>query len=62
MFDDTDSVLCACSGTTVGQLQALIEQGIRDSERLSRITGACSGCGGCEYELQQLIARAVAPS
>ena len=29
---------------------------ILDPERISRITGAASGCGGCEFEFHQLVA------
>ncbi|MDT4289786.1 (2Fe-2S)-binding protein [Methylomonas sp. MO1] len=50
-----NNVLCYCSGTTEQQIKALLAEGIVDPERISRITGAASGCGGCEFELQQLI-------
>ncbi len=48
-------VICGCSGTTIGQIQALLAQGVVDMDRLSRITGAGSGCGGCEFDLQALL-------
>ncbi len=48
--------LCCCSGTTASQIRQLIEQGIDSFERISRITGACSGCGGCETEIRRLLA------
>jgi len=55
-FAEQDSqVICACSGTTAAQIKQLLAEGVADLERLSRITGACSGCGGCEFEVQQLI-------
>ncbi|OQW73302.1 MAG: (2Fe-2S)-binding protein [Proteobacteria bacterium ST_bin11] len=53
--DIENDVLCYCSGTTTQQIKALLAEGIVDPERISRITGAASGCGGCEFELQQLI-------
>ncbi|ATG88563.1 bacterioferritin-associated ferredoxin [Methylomonas koyamae] len=54
--DITDDVICYCSGTTAQQIKQLLDDGITDPDRISRITGAASGCGGCEYEFQQLIA------
>lgn len=53
--DDNGNVLCHCSGTTVDEVQALLKDGIVCMDRISRITGACSGCGGCEFELQEMI-------
>lgn len=53
-----DETICSCSGTTVGQIKALIQQGIVDADRISRITGALSGCGGCEFEVQSLLTQA----
>ncbi len=54
MNDDTE-VLCYCSGTTTGQIKKLLEQGTVDIDRISRITGTLSGCGGCEFDLQALV-------
>jgi bacterioferritin-associated ferredoxin len=51
-----NDVLCYCSGTTVQQIKALLAEGVVDPERISRITGTASGCGGCEFEFQQLVA------
>lgn len=54
---NTDNdIICYCSGTTTQQIKQLLEDGITDPERISRITGAASGCGGCEFEFEQLIA------
>jgi len=48
-------VICHCAGTTVEQIRALIDDGVTDLDRISRITGACSGCGGCEYDIQEML-------
>ncbi|WP_046061270.1 (2Fe-2S)-binding protein [Methylotuvimicrobium alcaliphilum] len=53
--DKNNDVLCTCSGTTDRQIRRLIDEGITDPERLSRITGACSGCGSCEPALMSLL-------
>lgn len=48
-------IICHCSGTTVQQIKQLLNNGIVDPERISRITGTASGCGSCEFEFQQLL-------
>jgi len=52
--DPADEVMCHCSGTTRGNIQRLFEQGL-DMEAISRKTGALSGCGGCEWDIAQLL-------
>lgn len=53
---ETDNeVICFCSGSRRQEIEKLIAQGVRDLERISRITGAGSGCGGCEFEMRQLL-------
>lgn len=49
-----DEVICHCSGTTQGHIQSLFEQGL-DIDAISRRTGAISGCGGCEWDIEQLL-------
>lgn len=49
-----DAVMCHCSGTKRGNIQSLFEQGL-DMEAISRWTGALSGCGGCEWDIAQLL-------
>jgi NAD(P)H-nitrite reductase large subunit len=48
-------VICFCSGTTTAQLKRVVERGVTDLEGVSQATGACSGCGGCEYEVEELL-------
>lgn len=51
-----DDFICYCSGTTKGKIKALIDSGIDDLDAISRLTGACAGCGGCETAVSELIA------
>ncbi|AFJ03840.1 NAD(P)H-nitrite reductase (plasmid) [Methylophaga frappieri] len=53
--DRTDEVICDCSGTTRGKIISLVEQGIVDTDTISRKTGAISGCGSCEYDIENLL-------
>jgi bacterioferritin-associated ferredoxin len=52
--DSADEIMCPCSGTTRGNIQRLFEQGL-DMDAISRKTGALSGCGGCEWDIAQLL-------
>jgi bacterioferritin-associated ferredoxin len=54
-LNDESEVICNCSGTTLGQVMRLLNDGVDDLERISRITGAMSGCGGCEFDMQALL-------
>ncbi|MGB2831798.1 MAG: (2Fe-2S)-binding protein [Methylotenera sp.] len=49
-----DEVMCACSGTTRGQIQNLFKEGL-DIEAISRWTGALSGCAGCEWDVAEFL-------
>ena len=53
--DITDEVICDCSGTTRGKIISLVEQGIVDTDTISRKTGAISGCGSCDYDIENLL-------
>lgn len=52
--DLLDEVMCHCSGTRRGNIQALFEQGL-DINAISRWTGALSGCGGCEWDIADFL-------
>jgi bacterioferritin-associated ferredoxin len=59
-MNDTDlndkDFICYCSGTTQEKIRELIDNGIDDLDSISRLTGACAGCGGCETAVSELIA------
>ncbi|HSH87498.1 MAG: (2Fe-2S)-binding protein [Methylophilus sp.] len=52
--DSPDEVMCSCSGTTRGLIQDLVKQG-KDLDAISRYSGALSGCGGCEWDIGELV-------
>ena len=56
---ELEEVICDCSGTTRGKILSLVEQGIVDTDTISRKTGAISGCGSCDYEIEELLDEAV---
>ena len=49
-----DEVMCSCSGTTRGQIYNLFMQG-KDVDAISRWTGAKTGCGGCEWDIEDYL-------
>lgn len=53
--EELDEALCICSGTTKRKVLQLIDDGVDTLDAISRKTGAYSGCGGCEFELEQII-------
>lgn len=52
--ENDDEVLCFCSGTTRGAIQRMFKQGL-DMEAISQRTGARSGCGGCEWDIEVFL-------
>ena len=53
--DIQESIICHCSRTTKEKIMALIEGGFSTLDDISRNTGACSGCGGCEDSILDLL-------
>ena len=49
-----DEIMCTCSGTTRGKIKKLFNDGM-DMEAISRWSGALSGCGGCEWDVEQYL-------
>jgi len=54
--DQQEDVICYCSGTAKAKVKALIDDGFDTLDSISRITGACSGCGSCEASILELLA------
>lgn len=54
--DPTDEIMCSCSGTRRSLIESLLKEG-KDLDAISRYTGALTGCGGCEWEIEQFIQR-----
>jgi bacterioferritin-associated ferredoxin len=54
--DKKQDVVCHCSGTTKRQIKELIKNGADTLDEISRMTGACSGCGACDVLVLELLA------
>jgi NAD(P)H-nitrite reductase large subunit len=57
--EQLDEVICDCSGTTRGKILSLVDQGIVDADTISRKTGAISGCGSCEWDIEAILDEAI---
>jgi bacterioferritin-associated ferredoxin len=55
--DKKQDVVCHCSGTTKRQIKELINNGVDNLDEISRMTGACSGCGACDVSVLELLAK-----
>lgn len=53
--DKKTDVICHCSGTTKKQINELVNDGIDNLDGISRMTGACSGCGACDVSILELL-------
>ncbi|MGZ5052803.1 MAG: (2Fe-2S)-binding protein [Methylobacter sp.] len=53
---DTSDIVCYCTGTTKTQIKQLVKNGVRTLEEISHHTGACTGCGGCDVSVMELLA------
>ena len=49
-----DEIICSCSGTTRSQIYDLVQQGM-DLDAISRWTGAKTGCGGCDWDIEVFV-------
>ena len=48
-------VICDCSGTTKDKIKELIDNGYDSVDKISRATGAVSGCGSCDILILELL-------
>lgn len=52
--NNREDVICDCTGTTRTKVQQLIDDGA-DLDRISRATGACTGCGACDVLIIDML-------
>jgi len=57
--DNPDELLCFCNRCTWGQLQKLAGE-LLDFERVVQVSGACTGCGSCQFDVEALVEAAQA--
>lgn len=54
--DSKRDVICRCSGTTTAQIKRYVDKGVVELKAISEATGVCSGCGGCDADVAELLA------
>ena len=50
-----DKIVCECFGITNGQIQDAVYEGATTLEEVAEKTGAGTGCGACNDDLQRLV-------
>lgn len=50
-----DKVVCECFGVTNGQVKEAVDNGATTLEEVAEATGAGTGCGACNDDLQRLV-------
>jgi len=53
--DDLMTIICDCSGTKKGKILQVIDNGATTLDHIARITGACTGCGACDTDVQEIL-------
>jgi len=48
-------VVCECLSVKRAQIQELINQGAKDLETITKVTGICTACRGCEERIAQML-------
>jgi NAD(P)H-nitrite reductase large subunit len=48
--------VCMCVAVTEGEIQDCIHAGARTVEEVSKLSFACTGCGGCRESIEQMLA------
>ena len=50
-----NKIVCECFGVTNGQIKEAVENGATTLEEVAEKTGAGTGCGTCNDDLQRLV-------
>lgn len=50
-----NKIVCECFGVTNGQIRDAVWEGATTLEEVAEKTGAGTGCGGCNDDLQRLV-------
>ncbi len=56
MTDQSEEIICDCSGTTKAKIHQLINDGKDSFEKIASATGAGTGCGSCDVLIMEILA------
>ncbi len=54
-IQNTDNIICGCTGTTKEKITQLIQAGTNNIDDIASATGATTGCGGCDSSIVEFI-------
>jgi len=54
---DPDEIICFCTLLTRRQIAAVLAQTL-DFDKVVRLSGACTGCGSCQTDVEEMIQEA----
>ncbi|MDR0348074.1 MAG: (2Fe-2S)-binding protein [Tannerella sp.] len=58
MDEDRNETVCHCMGVSRGEIiDAIRDQGLTTVEEIGDATGAGTGCGGCQPDIEELLAK-----
>ncbi len=52
---DPERIVCFCHNVPAGRFLELIQSGVTTFEALSAETQCSTGCGGCEYDVREIL-------
>jgi len=47
--------VCLCVAVTEGEVRDCVRAGARTVEEVSRLSDACTGCGGCRETIEMIL-------
>ncbi|MBY0469587.1 (2Fe-2S)-binding protein [bacterium] len=55
MAEDEERLICFCNNVTYAELVKAIKAGAKTLDDIQRETLASTGCGGCEWEVREIL-------
>ena len=53
--EEDENIVCHCTGTSQNKIKNLFTEGWTSFDAMAERSGVCSGCGGCEDAVRDLI-------
>ncbi len=53
--EQDEEIICHCTDTSQGKIKTLFNEGCTSFDAMSERSGVCTGCGGCEDSVRDLL-------
>jgi len=53
--EEYENIVCHCTGTSQNKIKNLFAEGCTNFDAIAERSGVCSGCGGCEDAVRDLM-------